>query len=475
MKYCKYCGEKLRDESKFCYRCGQPCGDSFSAAEEELPHSAEPAGGEAPEKMIFGAELNISEAFDEEHAGDGIPEDGNPGSVFPDDESPDKAFPDKAFPDKVSPDEEVPDEEVPDEDLGDDGDLRGDISDYQPEESFAEDVGYGGISGDDYPDPEPDDDDDPYYEEYGKKSRAGLIAVIVILAALAAYAVWSPARRAFMAAAAGQTDAAEEIYQSEVAAKPVEKVLLNLLAPFGVDYAFNSYNKGNIYYEDAAARIETLGSIGNVNGISMRRLNQLETLYYSKVAFLSGDSAREKGETVKALLAYRKVVKEDTNYSAAAELADQMEEQYVAEVTEAAGTPSTDEEYRAAISLYEEASTYLPDNQTIRDGLSRIRLSYAAMLKENAMDTGSAYIEEGFYKEAIDLADDALMYNTQDTDLISLRNRAVQKYEDFVTEQIDIYLENKDLKGAAALLEKASGDLPDSQEVAKLYEKVRAA
>ena len=41
MKYCNYCGMKLRDESRFCYRCGKPCADRAVSAPERPELTAE--------------------------------------------------------------------------------------------------------------------------------------------------------------------------------------------------------------------------------------------------------------------------------------------------------------------------------------------------------------------------------------------------------------------------------------------------
>ncbi len=487
MKYCKYCGEKLRDESRFCYHCGMPCGDGpvqMNPADPEVTAEDFDASGKTDaEDMEVPAGENYAEPDfiepDFIDSGDGDA-GGDPGTEN------DEAYADDSEPDGSNgfgSDDSEPDG---DEGFGsDDSDLDSGgfgSDDSEPDGSDdSDDEGDfpGGIS--DFADDE-DEDELPFFDEpdYGemrtrkrKRRRNAGIAAAVILAALAGYLLWSPGRRAFTDAASGRTDAAKQTFNEQAKGKPTEEALLMLTAPFGIDYAFSQYNRGEIYYEDAEERIRTLGEIGKAGGAAERRLNQLSTLYDSKVAFLAGDKARENGDPKTALLNYGKVVREDRNYSTASELAEQMKEQYITDVTGKLDGLSSAEEFRSAIAELEEAQEVLPGDQTVKDALTRVRQSYAADLKANAVPQATSYMDDGYYKEAIDILNDALLYNAQDTELITLRNQALQKYEDFVSSQYKIYIDNKDMEGAAALLDKAAKDMPDSLEVARLYEDLR--
>jgi len=480
MKYCIYCGEKLRDESRFCYHCGKPCSGSpddfeefpgeeaensddfeeLSEDEAENPDDFEELSGEEAENPSdpeenFGGETDTSDE----------PEDFPEGEA----ETPDD-FEEEAEEDPVTEAEQETEFEPGDGDDDDDELPEGDLF---PEETLPGDDEFRDVLIKRAASYDADEDASYYEHERRRRSPAGMIVGIVILAALMAYIWWSPGRKAFTCAVTGAVDEAGLIYNTEAFDKPSELLLLRLICPYGIDYSFNSYNKGRIHYEDAQARIKTLGEIGGAAGTADRKLNQLETLYDSKVAYLTAESMREKGDARAALLAYRSVVREDVNYKAASELAAAMEEEYVSSILSQAGNPETDEEYLNAIHILEAAAPDLPDRQEIRDELMKVRQEYASRLRQNALETGASYVEDGYYKEAIDLINEALVFNKQDTELISLRNTAVQKYEEFVTEQVGIYLSNKDLTGAAALLEKASLDLPDSKAIAKLYEKVR--
>ena len=468
MKYCRYCGEKLRDESRFCYRCGLPCDreeERSGSLTEEVPSSG--AENAAEETAVSSAEI-YSETMMEE----------NPDPVIED--APDPAAEENPEPfseespesssGAVSQETDHDSGSISDQDVQDEEPLREDDDSFLDDDWLSLDDSFE------------EDSEDPVYEDRyemvpslkpKKSGRTWGIVILVIAGALAAYLIWSPGRRALSSAAAGKTAEARTIYEKEVSGKPTEEIFLMLTAPFGMDRVFSSYNHGNIYYEEASAIISTLGEIGKGESASARRLNQLSTLYDSKVAFLAGDHAREKGDARTALLNYRKVVREDLNYRTAMDLADQMKDQFISEVTGNTDSLSSDEEYRNAIAVLEDAAAVLPDDQTVKDTLSKVRQSYASDLKSHAVSTGSEYIEEGHYKEAIDLINDALSYNPQDADLITLRNTAEQKYEDFVSSQYKIYMDNKDLEGAGKLLDRAAKDLPDSQEIAELYESFR--
>ncbi len=516
MKYCNYCGMKLRDESRFCYRCGKPCADRAASAperpeltaEDGMPDAPEPAyaGGSDPEAPGAPAYGNSTGETPEEFTAKdaAFPEGTDPEAadartpeIMPEPERDQDAAPEASgaaerflredTEEEPDPEEAADTESETDEaiDAVDPEDLDEEDAPSEPRRRRALVYSYDEEDdGADFDDEDAgadfDEEDDGDYDDFGeegpeaaarrkKRGKLRIVLLLLIAAALAAYAVWSPARRTFMYAHAGNADRAVEVYRSEVFPNPVEKTVLSLLAPPGIDSVFDAYNRSDIHFEDAAGRIRTLGQVGNASGTAERKLNQLETLYNSKVSFLTGEKARESGDYRAAMQAYRKVVKEDKNFTAASELADASEEAYVKGILEQVSAPASNEEYEAAIALLEDAQEALPDNREIADALSGIRQKYAASLRSSAMSTASSYIEQGFYKEAIDLVNEALVYNEQDAELITLRNTAVRRYEDFVTEQVDIYLKNKDLDGAVALLEKAASDLPDSRAVAQLY------
>ncbi len=467
MKYCRYCGEKLRDESKFCYHCGQPCapppeGKGADRApeakrEEKIPDFlAGPT--EAPDP--FRDREDFREADGLTGAGE------ETGGGFEDEDAFDE--PDEFY-----------DQDDGDYDFGADhffdrGDEDEDLSEPIREEAVAPPRKRVLAVEDDEEESDSYDEDEggEYAGETRSRSPVGWIVAILVVIAMMIYVYWSPARRAFMYACAGAVDDARAA-GAEAEQYVTERGLLRLLSPFGINHVFDSYNGGGITYEDAEARIGTLGEIGAAGKTAERRLNQLSTLYDSKVAFISAEKAREQGELRQAILLYGKVVREDKNYPEAVRLGGETETAYVSEVLKAAQSPSGDEEMQAAIASLTEALQALPDNQELKDRLTSLRQFYASSLKAEAVPTAESYIEQGFYKEAIDLLDAALAYNQKDDDLLSLKNTAIQNYEDFVTNQVSIYLGNKDLKGAVALLKKAMADMPDSRTVAQLYETVR--
>ena len=548
MKYCKYCGMKLRDESRFCYRCGEPCADAaateavrpgelavydeepedfegewlddfddepVSSTDGDIPvylnkrtslsQTGEPAEpddldepddpdwpyalDEPDEQDVPDMSDNLNHAFDsdtsfESGITDSLYEDYDPdepdedeGSVRPrrfreahglrEDDSPDRpeSFDESDEPEDLNQPDEAEALNRADEPEGPDNRYDPDEPEGLEEQDEPEDL-YDPDEEDDF---EEEAGDEESRERRRKRRKTRRVIALLILAALTAYIIWSPARRAFTYAAAGQTEKAVALYKSEVFPNRVETMVLSLLAPYGIDASLHAYNKSTIHYEDAAGRIETLGTIGNAKGTADRKLNQLDTLYSSKVAFLTGEKEREEGDYEAAMQAYRKVVREDANYNAASELAAQSEELFVKDILDRTSSASANEEYESSIRILEEAGKAVPDNREISDALSGIRQKYAASLRKTAVETASSYIEQGFYKEAIDLVDEALAYNEHNADLIALKNTAVNKYETFVTEQVDIYLKNKDLDGAVALLEKASQDMPDSKAVARLY------
>ncbi len=98
-----------------------------------------------------------------------------------------------------------------------------------------------------------------------------------------------------------------------------------------------------------------------------------------------------------------------------------------------------------------------------------------AEVKSQAIEKAEEYIEKGYYKQAIDILKIVQTYNQSDLEVQTLLTKATTEYEDFVKDQVQIYLENRDWEGAMTLLERASEDLPDNAIIDQLYTTTEAS
>lgn len=505
MKYCLHCGMKLRDESKFCYRCGNPCAppreevpDYLGADDEfdeddDLLEEDELYGEDElmPEDELLSGEEEIladddGEAYDE--GADSYDEE----EVYDEEAS---SYDEEAssHEDETTNDEEA----VPEELTGRSGhhkgrrkgwgyargsaDADGREEDHPEEEEVSPRKRFlEALSDESYE----DGDDEEYEDEdadYDRRRRrrknsysvAGPVIGIIIIGLIMAYLYWSPARKVYTMAYTGDTAGAEQLYKSSVRGLPTERLVLRLLTPAGIGHAFNAYNKGAISYDDARGRIETFSDIGGSGTGALLKLNQLSTLRSSKEAYAKAAEAETAGDLAEAVKLYSSVVREDVNFENARERMDAALDRYKASVKENLSSLVSDEDYRSAISRLEEGTALIKDDKELADLLTTTRQRYASELKRRNYPTAQDYIEAGHYAEAIGLLNAALEYNSEDSELVSLRNTAVTKYEDFVREQVDIYLGNNDKAGAVALLERAMRDLPDDALFPELYSTVR--
>lgn len=307
-------------------------------------------------------------------------------------------------------------------------------------------------------------------------SAAGTIGYAFLLALLLAamFAVWySPARRTYMYAVNGHAEEATSLYESGVRSSTLQAFLLRVLVPRGASSVVDAYNGGNLAYTDAKGRLDQLSEFEKPLNNAARQAEKLEELYLSSKSFDEAAVFEAEGDARSAMLAYRMVGKSDSRYEEAVNKAQEMEGLYKAEVIKLAGSPSTKAEYDRASAVLENALELLPGDVMLTDRLTTMRQTFAAKIKAQTIPTASDYISKGYYRQAIDLVNEALEYNSQDLELKTLLQTATRDYEDFARGQTSIYIANNDKKGAVAFLDRVSADLPDSKVIQQLYDTVR--
>lgn len=311
-----------------------------------------------------------------------------------------------------------------------------------------------------------------------KAERRGMIADVwaVIICALLAIVVLfiyiMPARRAYTEALNGESEAAESLFVSSVQGSSFESFVMRLLVPRGASAIVSAYTDGNVTYDDAVSRLDQLAEFESPLNNAEKAKERIERLRTSTEAWTEAQAYEAAGDYRSALISYRLVDENSAHYDEAVAKASEMEGLYKSEVITEVGTPSTDAEYEAAVNLLNDALTLLPDDKTLSDKLTSIQQTFASGLKARAMTEANQYISQGYYKQAIDVLNNALEYNSSDRDLTQLLNTATKDYETWVQSQVSIYLGNDDRAGALALLERVRKDLPDDQIFQQLYESV---
>lgn len=309
------------------------------------------------------------------------------------------------------------------------------------------------------------------------KSRSlifNIWSVLMILLVLALmFTVWYlPSRRAYMDVMQGNTVEAKALFHEKVESNTLQRFIIRMMVPRGAAALVNAYDQRELTYTDAVDRLKTLAEFEEPLNNASKAAEKLETLHTSAEAARLGAQYESEGDTLNALLAYRMVSENDSNYDTAVQKIAELEGQYKSQVITEAGSPTTEQDFLKAEALLQNALEVIPGDVKLQDQLTTIRQAFAGTVKTEAMSKATDYISKGYYKQAIDILDRALVYNEGDLELKTLKETAVRNYEDFVRSQVSVYLGNNDKKGAKALLKRASADMPDSTTVKQLTETV---
>ncbi len=311
-----------------------------------------------------------------------------------------------------------------------------------------------------------------------RRSRGRLLLFLFffIVGAGIFFTLWySSALRVFREVRAGNTQQAEAIYHSSVEGNLFESFLVRSFAAATADQVLADYNDGKASYEDAYREMQLLLKMEfPINDVEQRAAT-LDLLKLSKDAYTEGVSAENAGDYASAMTAYAKVIEEDRHYREAAEKAQNMATMYKESILESVASPENAADYEAAIEVLTAAQKLLPKDQDFSERLTTLRQNYASMIKTQAVTKAKEYTDKGYYKQAIAILKEALSYSQNDMQLQTMLTTATTDYENFVKEQVQIYLENRDWKGAMALLERVKKELVDDAVIDQLYVTTKAS
>lgn len=266
----------------------------------------------------------------------------------------------------------------------------------------------------------------------------------------------------------GKTAEARELYEASVKNSGFQSTLLRFLAPASAKAVYAAYESGRLDYTDASDRLSTLSYLETPLGDAQKLLEKAESSFRSEDALSKGRRYAAEGDYREAMLTYRMVREQDAAYEEAAALAKEMGDRYRSGVIASVGSPETEEGFEAATNALKDALDVMPGDTELKTAMSVLRNSFASYVKTSVLPRARAYVADGHYREAISLIDKALAYCAGDMELKSLRVEAVTLYEEFVSSQTAVYLDNYDKEGAAALIERAKEDLPGSSVISEL-------
>ena len=297
---------------------------------------------------------------------------------------------------------------------------------------------------------------------------------ILFLLALVVYSLLAPSVRTLRAAMGGDEAAVRSTSQN-IGNYPFEETVFSFLTPLCADYIVSSYNKGTISAADAGDELCLLLEAGADGNRIKARMNQLETLTASKKAWRAAEKAESSGDYATAMVKYASVAESDAHYREASEAASRMAQEYKNTILGSIGTPTTAEEYRKSIVVLTKAVKLLPDEQELSEQLTTVRQEYAALMRTQVIEKAKEYEKKGYYYQVIVMINKALKNNPDDEELQKILVTVTNAYDDFVKSQVQIYEDNRDWKGAMALLERVRKELPDDAVIDQLYQTTKSS
>ncbi len=201
-----------------------------------------------------------------------------------------------------------------------------------------------------------------------------------------------------------------------------------------------SYNAGNITYDNAVSEINSFLSENSVSDETNNYINEqlafLDELNESKTNYEKANEEFENADYEDAMEYYEMVIEKDDNYENAQSQIEESQDKYIEVADQQAQIYIDDEKYLKAIEVYESAQKVYDDG-SIDGKIADIKESYKASLEataleyENSKEWGSAI---STYETLYDYFKDE-SYQVNITDVTNkCINAAIEEAEQYLSE-----------------------------------------
>ena len=314
-----------------------------------------------------------------------------------------------------------------------------------------------------------------------KRKKAPIIlgfVLVVILAAggsVLAFYVKSPARKIVSRISQEDYSDIEQLYKKKVKGHFVQEKLLNQLAEKDCATILDDFKTEKITYEEASEKLNAYLTLGSktLETAFGEQEKTLESLNSSMEAYKKAEELYEDGNYEEAMEAYAQVSEDDSNYEEAQSKLSQCVENYKTEILNQTENPEDEQGYETAIQTIAVAADILPDDEDLAKRLTELKDSYAAMLKSDALDHGTQYMNEGNYEELFTLLKKAQEVNEGDSELENLKKSAEDAYVKAVQDTVDSYLANDNYDDAITYLKSATRVLESNSTLTALLQQVQ--
>lgn len=156
-----------------------------------------------------------------------------------------------------------------------------------------------------------------------------------------------------------------DIYNKEIKGNSEKEEELKTLLKEEIDSIKNQYLSEKLEYDSAITQLDTIFKTNLIQAEVNVAKGEINKINDSRTAFKTGQELLKNSQVKDALIELKKVVKEDGNYQKAKELIDNSIGEYKAQIIKDVEQFATEQKYREAISLLNEALTVIPNDPDI--------------------------------------------------------------------------------------------------------------
>lgn len=232
----------------------------------------------------------------------------------------------------------------------------------------------------------------------------------------------------------------------------------------------DEYNAEKIDYESAKSILKDISDNFGQEFITQYN-SHLEELHMSKEAFSDAQQSQNSGKPHDAILLYRKVTEADTNYDEAQTQIETCMGKYKTEILAEAQKYESAENYEAAISLLQEANSFIGGDSDI---VAQINLYKDAVLIQQAAEIvaeAEEAIENGDYPKAISILNNATMTHSLITKKLA---ECKDTYKNDTLKQAEQYANDSDYESAVSMLNAVTTVLGNDTDILNKIEEYKA-
>lgn len=170
-----------------------------------------------------------------------------------------------------------------------------------------------------------------------------------------------------------------------------------------LDEIYTLYAGGEMEYSAAATELETIKKmgIGELADTIDATGKKIEKIKASKDSFAAAEKHYESQEFMLAITAYKKVIPEDSNYSAAKEKLQRTTQSYRNSALSEASVFASNGDYAAGIETLTTALATLEKDELIKERIAEYKKSYESKGKAEVILVADNYAFKGDYEAAI--------------------------------------------------------------------------